>query len=610
MRKDYIYPETPEFQNDYANMYPEAAIKLAQYPRKDERFSMATKNVTIVVTEDCTLRCSYCFAAGTPIRMADGTEKPIEDVQVGDQVEAVEEDCPGEETLRDKVTATVEQVFQREAALRSLVLKVGRDLKVTGNHPILAWDPVIDSPMWYEAQQIQPGWILNPAMAESVTGLDKVAVASNTEIEGEAPVYNLGTSAKTYIANGIAVHNCYQHNKNSCHVMRKETARKIVDMLFEEDAKENAYLNEYIAQAVILDFIGGEPTLEIELIEYFMRCFLWKAISLNHRWALHYMISISSNGTLYFTPAMQRFMTLFNGRVSLTLTLDGNKELHDACRRYPDGRPSYNIVAKATAHCQRVFGQATDTELTIAPANVMYLAEAVKNLHDNFDFHGVHANCVYEEGWKIEHAKILFEQMRKIADWMIEKDIQRHFYCTLFDQTIGRPMPESENQNWCGGTGSMLCFTTEGDITPCLRYTHFNLNDKQPEIRIGSLREGLAQKPKHRAIMAELDSITRQSQSEQKCLDCPIARGCSWCSAYNYEVYGTPNKRATFICPMHIARVLGNVYYWNKLYRRYGDADRFPMHVPYDWAVEIVSEAEFQALTALAAADACRPAML
>ena len=143
-----------------------------------------------------------------------------------------------------------------------------------------------------------------------------------------------------------------------------------------------------------------------------------------------------------------------------------------------------------------------------------------------------------------------------------------------------------------------------------MRYTHFNLNDKQPEIRIGSLREGLAQKPKHRAIMAELDSITRQSQSEQKCLDCPIARGCSWCSAYNYEVYGTPNKRATFICPMHIARVLGNVYYWNKLYRRYGDADRFPMHVPYDWAVEIVSEAEFQALTALAAADACRPAML
>src|SRR5699024_884164 len=124
------------------------------------------------------------------------------DVRVGDQVEAVEEDCPDNETLREKVTATVEQVFQREAAVRSLVLKDGRELKVTGNHPILAWDPSIDSPMWYEAQQIQAGWILNPAMSENVTGLDKIEVASNTEIEEEVTVYNLGTSAKTYIANG------------------------------------------------------------------------------------------------------------------------------------------------------------------------------------------------------------------------------------------------------------------------------------------------------------------------------------------------------------------------------------------------------------------------
>ena len=532
--------------------------------------------------------------------MVDGTEKPIEEIQIGDQVEAVEEDCPGDETLRNKITATVEQVFRRDAAVRALILEDGRELRVTGNHPILAWDPEIDSPVWYEAKDIKPGWVLNPAIKSSVTGLGEIAVASNTEVEGDVPVYNLGTSAKTYIANGIVVHNCYQHNKNAGHVMSRETARQIVDMLFEEDAKGNAYLNEYIAQAIILDFIGGEPTLEIELIEYFMRYFLRRAVEANHRWAIHYMISISSNGTLYFSPAMQRFMTLFNGRVSLTLTLDGNKELHDACRRYPDGRPSYDIVAKATRHCQKVFGQAIDTKLTIAPANVAYLADAVKNLYENFDFCGVHANCVYEKGWEIEHGKILYEQMTKLADWMIQNDVQRRFYCTLFDEDIGRPMPEDENQNWCGGTGSMLCFTTEGDITPCLRYTHFNLNDKQPEIRIGSLREGLAQKPKHRAIMAELDSITRQSQSEQKCLDCPIARGCSWCSAYNYEVYGTPNKRATFICPMHIARVLGNVYYWNKLYRRHGDADRFPMHVPHDWAVEIVGEAEFRSLIALA----------
>ena len=33
--------------------------------------------------------------------------------------------------------------------------------------------------------------------------------------------------------------------------------------------------------------------------------------------------------------------------------------------------------------------------------------------------------------------------------------------------------------------------------------------------------------------------------------------------AYNYEKFGDINHRATFICPMHKASALINVYYWN-----------------------------------------------
>ncbi|MEG2136087.1 MAG: hypothetical protein RR150_08365, partial [Clostridia bacterium] len=81
---------------------------------------------------------------------------------------------------------------------------------------------------------------------------------------------------------------------------------------------------------------------------------------------------------------------------------------------------------------------------------------------------------------------------------------------------------------------------------------------------------------------------------------CPIASGCGWCSAYNYEIYGTPNKRATFICPTHKARVLANGYYWNKLYRKLSLADRLACHVPREWALEIVPEGEYEELLALA----------
>ena len=111
----------------------------------------------------------------------------------------------------------------------------------------------------------------------------------------------------------------------------------------------------------------------------------------------------------------------------------------------------------------------------------------------------------------------------------------------------------------------MISFTPDGYAQPCLRYTHFNLNDKQPELRIGDVKTGIANLQEYKDTLTELGKITRRSQSTDECFDCQIASGCSWCSGYNYEVTGTPNKRVTFICPMHKARVMANRYFWQKI---------------------------------------------
>ena len=146
----------------------------------------------------------------------------------------------------------------------------------------------------------------------------------------------------------------------------------------------------------MLDFIGGEPLLAVELMDYFMQYFLWKAVTLNHRWAIHYMISISSNGTLMNTEAVRRFLTLYKGRASLGITIDGDKALHDACRRYPTGGPA-TTSWQAACGGQQIYGVSRVTKLTLAPANVQYRFGA-KNLKESFDFSGVYANCVYEPG--------------------------------------------------------------------------------------------------------------------------------------------------------------------------------------------------------------------
>lgn len=596
----YIRQIEKEFQDSYIEMYPEAISKTAQYEHKDERLAMATKNVTIVVTEGCSLACKYCVTGDTLITMGDCTTRPIRDVLVGDVVLGFDEFITNGCDRRQVMVTDVTEVMSRDAEVLRITLESGRHIDITEEHPILS--RYGGNETFASAGETMPGDTACVIGIDS-RSLDGEVVTSVEKLPGTVRVYNLETTLHTYFANGFAVHNCYQHAKNHNNVLDEETARQIVDLLFEEDASNNKYINEYIAQALVLDFIGGEPLLNVKIISYFMRYFKWKALQLNHRWAIHYMISISSNGIAYMNPEVQKFLMIHKGRVSITLTLDGNKALHDACRVFPDGSPSYDIVAKATRHAQSVFGLGKGTKLTLAPANIIHLSDAVKNLYESFDFDGVHANCVYEIGWEIEHAKIMYGEMKKLADWMLENEVQKHFYCSLFDPIIGKPQGIEDNQNYCGGlAGTMLAFTTQGNITPCLRYTQFNLNNAQPEIRMGDLETGIGNDPKYDAMIDVVNGITRRSQSTDECFNCPISTGCGWCSAYNYEIYGTPNKRCTSICPMHKARVMANVYFWNSLYRKYNLPDRFACNIPQEWALEIITKDEFDLLEALAEA--------
>jgi len=118
--------------------------------------------------------------------------------------------------------------------------------------------------------------------------------------------------------------------------------------------------------------------------------------------------------------------------------------------------------------------------------------------------------------------------------------------------------------------------------------------DRKPLV-IGNIWDGLVTKENHQGLF-ELSVITRSSQSLEKCMTCPVNQGCSWCSAYNYDVYGTANKRAIFHCEMHQARSLANVYYWNKLYNKLGILKVFEMHLPKEWAEKIISSDEYEKL--------------
>lgn len=124
---------------------------------------------------------------------------------------------------------------------------------------------------------------------------------------------------------------CYEHHK-SVERMSIETGRKVVDYILDlYEKNESDFVNQN-TQAVVLDFIGGEPLLEAELIEHI--CDYWFAECYRREIPLapFTRISFATNGKLWFSPEAQHLFDKYHEMMSVTVSIDGVQELHDKYR--------------------------------------------------------------------------------------------------------------------------------------------------------------------------------------------------------------------------------------------------------------------------------------
>lgn len=387
---------------------------------------------------------------------------------------------------------------------------------------------------------------------------------------------------------------CYQINKKH-NYMEESTGKKIIDLLFEMYEEDNPLkpINKSVG-GIVLDFIGGEPFLNPKTMKTIVEYFIDKCIETNSEWLLYWKISICSNGSNYFNNEVQNFIKEFRNFISLTFTLDGPKEIHDTCRIYPNGKGNFDDAFKAHQHFSKTYYQLTDTKVTIAPENLQYLNTIIDFFAKN-KIYDIHANCIYEYSWTVELARIFYNQLIILADKMLKNP---QLKISLFEEGFFKPKSTEDNINWCGGTGKMLAFDPFGYAYPCLRYMSSSLGEEQPPIIIGDYN-GIYNTKFQQKVKKDLDNITRKSQSTKECFYCPIAAGCSWCSAWNYQEFGTPNKRSTRICIMHKARALANIYYWNKKYRKENSNKRKKLYLPKHECLKIIDLEEYEMLKSL-----------
>lgn len=354
----------------------------------------------------------------------------------------------------------------------------------------------------------------------------------------------------------LACKYCYLVGKNESERMSWEVAKQAIDYILDNE-------QDFPEQSVIWDFIGGEPFLEIELIDKICDYLKTEMYRRNHHWFNSYRFSFSTNGINYHTEEVQDFIKKNSSHLSIGITIDGTEKKHDLNRVYKtSGKGSYKDVVKNIPLWIEQFPNA-GTKVTISSADIPYICESVLHLY-SLGIKEVYINCVFEDVWK-EGDDLLFEkQLIELADAIIDKGLYKDYVCSFFSERLGKPLDKKlMNQNWCGA-GRMLAIDAQGNFYPCTRFAQYSLRNKQA-IVIGNIKDGI-NKDRLRPFLC----LDRCTQSKQECIDCEVAEGCAWCQGENYDAASTNTiyQRATAICKMHKARVRANNYYWNKLYRK------------------------------------------
>lgn len=356
----------------------------------------------------------------------------------------------------------------------------------------------------------------------------------------------------------LACKYCYLVGKNDKERMSWDIAKAAVDYILdhEEDFRE---------ESVIWDFIGGEPFLEIDLIDRVCDYIKKELYRRNHHWFNSYRFSFSTNGINYDSDKVQNFIKKNQSHISIGITIDGTKAKHDLNRIWKGNgseRGSYEDVVRNIPLWLKQFPYG-GTKVTISSADIPYIKESVMHLY-SLGIHKVNINCVFEDVWRDGDDALYEIQLMELADTIIDGGYYQDYACSFFTELMGKPLDcVLDNQNWCGA-GRMLSIDAAGNFYPCTRFAQYSLRNKKAWI-IGNIHDGI-DKNKLRPFLA----LDRCTQSTQECIDCEVASGCAWCQGENYDAADTPTiyQRSTAICKMHKARVRANNYYWNKLFRK------------------------------------------
>lgn len=312
---------------------------------------------------------------------------------------------------------------------------------------------------------------------------------------------------------------CYETNKTAKKT-QWETVKKIIDQEFN-------ILDPF--EGIYLDFFGGEPFIEFDLIKqavgYIRNCNFSKP----------YFLFVTTNGTLVHGE-IQHWLKENRDIFSCGLSLDGNKLMQDTNRCNSFDKIDLDFFAQLYPD--------QPIKMTVSKETLPHLYDGVVFCHE----HGFKVSCNLAFGidWRNpNNASLLSSQLTKLIDFYL---VNTHLEpCSMLNVDLSPIAYEEESETtrkWCGAGTHMHTYDVDGIMYPCQFFTP--LSAKEKAAPTGTL-EFHANIPNHLL--------------DEKCQKCVARLACPTCYGSNYVTTGNLYSKDDSYCHLMKIIIRANSYF-------------------------------------------------
>jgi len=278
--------------------------------------------------------------------------------------------------------------------------------------------------------------------------------------------------------------------------MSKEVAERAVEFIIENSGPR---IHSEI------DFFGGEPLMNMDTVRHAVTYVRRREAETGKKFKL----TLTTNGVLLNDEITQY---LNDNNISLVLSLDGRREVHDNIRPFANGTGSYDMVLKnVTKAIQSRNDQNYYLRGTFTAQNLDFAADVLDMADQGCTQLSVEPVVSKDSKYALtkEHLPKLFAEYDKLAqEYLKRKKNGNGFDFFHFNVDINNGPCVAKRLSGCGAGHEYFAVTPDGDLYPCHQFVG------RDEFLLGNVFDGVKN--------TELPNTFRQTHvlTKTECREC------------------------------------------------------------------------------------------